>query len=177
MPPPVPTESNESKFTGLAKDKRSDRLRFLHPVSLLASGMARVIPPDFSLEARDCLSLFNALKQQNKMKVKDIEALDPATFFPHDSFLKQEDVLRYEHALKVVLAELINEPHSHESSSTLQAVVRSLSDPVIMDTPENLLTTAPRCGVLENDLIHLVSDLHAESDLVSELIFYWWRCF
>lgn len=166
----------QTVFTGLSRHKSTGRLRFLHPVCMLSSGMARAIPPDFSLEARDCLTLFETFQKlvDTSSIIKDeIARLDPSRFFPPNNFLKQQDVITYEKALIKVLSKLIKEPNSHEDSSTLQAVVQHLTDPELKKTREDsdLLTMAPNETELHDNLIHLVSDLYVAGDMVGNVRF------
>lgn len=162
----------QTPFTGLARHKPTGRLRFVHPVSTLSAGMARTLPPDFTLEARDCLTLYEELRKLANRSTGIIQNyiadIDPLQFFDLRKFLKQEDVIRYEQALKEVLSKLIKSPDSHDVTSELQVIVRSLTDPEIARTQEEQLFVAPERPELEDSLFQLVSDLHVEGDLVGD---------
>ncbi|KAF8511366.1 hypothetical protein JB92DRAFT_2934736 [Gautieria morchelliformis] len=163
----------QAPFTGLRQHKPTGRLRFLHPVSMLSSAIGSALPPDFTLEARDCLTLFQALRKLGDtagITEDDLGKLDPTEFFDPPTFLKQQDILRYEQTLIRVISKLREMPDSHE---TLQEIVHQLTDDEIYKAPDDLLSIAPEITTeLEGSLPHLVSDLYAEGDLEAEEI---WR--
>jgi ATP-dependent RNA helicase DDX60 len=136
--------------------------------------MARTLPPDFALEARDCLSLYEELRKLADSAAltdalqADLALIDPSRFFDPRVFLKQKEIIRYEKALKEVLSKLIESPRSHDEHSSLQTIVRGLTDPEIAKTPEELLLIAPKRAQLEGNLLELISDLHVEGDLVGD---------
>ena len=51
-------------------------MRFVHPISMLSFG-ARRLPPDFSLEAADCLTLYHALESVREKLDFDVGRLTP----------------------------------------------------------------------------------------------------
>ncbi|KAF8505147.1 hypothetical protein JB92DRAFT_2966409 [Gautieria morchelliformis] len=155
----------QAPFTGLRQHKPTGRLRFLHPVSMLSSAIGGALPPDFTLEARDCLTLFQALRKLGDtagITEDDLGKLDPTKFFDPPTFLKQQHILRYEQTLIRVISKLREMPASHE---TLQEIVHQLTDDEIYKAPDDLLSIAPEITELEGSLPHLVSDLYAEGDL------------
>ena len=154
--------SPKKSFSGLDTHLNTGRLRVLHPVSILAFG-GRTLPPDFSLEAADCLSLYRALKAHCKRIGIDVAYLNPSCFFDQQEPLKQRDIINYENALKDVLTQVMVRSDPDDRESPLSQVTRALSDPVI-DSQKDYDPTA---GDVLSNLIHLVSDLHTNSDLVS----------
>ncbi|KZT04532.1 P-loop containing nucleoside triphosphate hydrolase protein [Laetiporus sulphureus 93-53] len=149
-------------FSGLSKYQHTERLKFLHPISLLSFG-ATELPPDFSLEAADCLSLFNALRDHCDSSY-DIEALDPTRFFSSCpvKLLRQKDILKYEDALKAVVSSLLTSVNSPESPSVINDVVLHLTDPLLKQGNHD---SVPAKDDFYENVIYLVSDLHSRGDL------------
>lgn len=153
-------------FTGLESHRPTERLRLLHPISMLSFG-ARTMPPDLALEASDALSLYEAFtKRQDQISV-NLQELHPKIFFEGSGFLTQKDVLRYEAALKAILVPLISSNDPNNANSTLNLIIRDLEDPVMRELPPQLLNQIPPRGVFRSNLIHFLSDLHTSGDLVS----------
>ncbi|KAH8085472.1 P-loop containing nucleoside triphosphate hydrolase protein [Cristinia sonorae] len=148
-------------FPGLEKYTESSNIKFLHPVSLLSAGI-RNLPPDFSLEARDCLSLYYALHALRSELSIDISDLKPSRFFKKGDLLRQKDILAYEAQLKEVLTRLIKESDPREVSSPVQKVVQTLQD-VEVSRRDAIHISEP--GSFFNNLLYLLSDLHAKGDL------------
>ena len=147
-------------FSGLDTYQNSGRLRFLHPVSLAAFG-AQSLPPDFSLEAADCLSLYQALREVSQDAGIDCETLAPARFFRVPGLLKQKDVISYETALKESLQRVTSVSDPQDEDSPLARVVQMLQDPAAS------ADYVPTPRAIKANLIHLVSDLYSNGDLVS----------
>lgn len=74
---------------------------FVHPVASLVN-RSRGIPDDFSLEARDCLTLWQALDNNANDRYPVSKDLDPAKALP--SVVRKIDVLNWEKDLKKILA-------------------------------------------------------------------------
>ncbi|KAH9932994.1 P-loop containing nucleoside triphosphate hydrolase protein [Fomitopsis serialis] len=126
-------DESPATFKGFVNYKNTGRTRFLHPVSLLSFG-AHEIPPDFSLEAADCLSLYEALR----------------------------DVLRYEADLKKIVDQLIATEDQQDDRSVMNKVIGHLVDPVVKTVDHHAI---PSRRQFMDNLIYLVSDLHANGDL------------
>ncbi|GJE85123.1 P-loop containing nucleoside triphosphate hydrolase protein [Phanerochaete sordida] len=152
------------RFTGADTYLSTERMRFLHPVSLLSFG-ARALPSDFSLESADCLSLFRAFVAVEGRDAANLQALDPSKFFKRGLLLKQKDVLEYEVALKERLASLIAGVDAQEETSTLNQVVRKLQDPMLAELSEVDRNTAASVQDIFDNLLYLVCDLNASGDL------------
>ena len=127
---------------------------------------ARRLPPDFSLEAADCLSLFRAFEKSRERLGFDIEPLDPTRFFEdaRGELLKQKDILRYEAALTERVSALIDSTDPQDQNSSLNGIIKIVSDPVLEKIDEKYV---PDSKLYFANLIQLVSDLHASGDLVS----------
>jgi len=126
------------------------------------------MPPDLSLESRDTLLLYQALKSSpGALSSEEVEQLEPSRYFQSvKRMLRQEDILRYEEALKETVSRLISASGSEESSSVLTTVTDKLSDPKIKRLLDAELNAIPPKRVFLSQLIKLVSDLHAQGDLV-----------
>ncbi|KAI9790002.1 MAG: hypothetical protein M1816_005616 [Peltula sp. TS41687] len=75
--------------------------RFVHPVNSLVN-TARGIPDDLSFEARDCYTLWKALKKHQPLAPWASEELpDPLTALP--TFAKKADIINWERKLKAEL--------------------------------------------------------------------------
>lgn len=122
------------------------------------------MPQDLSLEAPDLLRLHGVFKTKN---IGDMERLDPTTFFSHDTFIQQRDVLRYEAEIKDSLSRLVAAPDALDSSSLLQQVVQEVQDPIIKQTPKSQLNSPPSRSTFLSGLIHLLSVMRATDGLVS----------
>lgn len=158
----------ERPFSGVDSHRNTERMRFLHPVSLL-SAESRTLPSDFSLESADCLTLYRTLAQSPSTDVEDFKKLDPKTFFPSGALLKQKDILRYESALKEKLTAVVNAQDAQGSNATLDRMVSRLQDTKLAAVPLKKQDAAVSTDVMFRNLIHLACDLRASGDLV--------RCF
>ncbi|EIN08256.1 P-loop containing nucleoside triphosphate hydrolase protein [Punctularia strigosozonata HHB-11173 SS5] len=164
----ISSSAGQEEFQGLAKYNASDRLSFLHPASLLAFG-ARSLPSDFSLEARDTLSLYRTLERhRDAIPDVDIDSLDPVKYLPSSRLLRQNDVLQYEAALKKTLSELMASFDVNDSHAPLLRIARDLEDPEftrLRTVSPAILHAQPSRLAFFNNFIYLVSDLHVAGDL------------
>ena len=153
-------------FRGVAGHHNTGRMRFLHPVSMLGFGVHE-LPPDFALEAADCLSLYEALSVHSSLNSScALHTLEPVHFFTGDGssrLLRQKDILQYESHLKKILNELLASDDRHGDQSILNNVIRRLDDSVVRNTNHYAV---PDREEFQKNLIYLLSDLHATGDLV-----------
>jgi len=156
-------------FRGLNKHVSSERMRFLHPISILSFG-SRTPPPDLALEARDTLMLYRALeKTSNALTVEERERLRPQKFFSSSRPLRQEDIVGYESELKCVIGTLMDTTEAGaEENSPLLAVTKCLADPHIRQVRSAQLNTLSGKEEFLRNLLGLLCDLHVQGDLVSE---------
>ncbi|THG95299.1 hypothetical protein EW026_g6330 [Hermanssonia centrifuga] len=157
-------DTKASPFKGLDNFQNTGRLHFLHPASMLSFG-GRTLPPDFSLEAADCLTLFTALVSQRDRVQFDSDSFDPMRFFNQTALLTQKDILGYEAILRDTLSEVIAISDPHDESSPLNAIVRQVQDPAIAEMTSAQQNDVPSPKQILSNLIHLVSDLHTSGDL------------
>lgn len=113
----VYTPSSTSEFQGLPESRAfarlglddSDAFSFLHPVTSLVN-RSRGIPNDLSLEARDCLTLWQTMSKYQSEKYPVQKNLDPAVALP--SIIKKLDIIHWEKSLKEVLKQWMADPDS-----------------------------------------------------------------
>ena len=155
-------------FEGLSKHRSSERMRFLHPISVLSFG-SRALPPDLALEARDTLTLYQALEGiPNIFTAGERERLRPSIFFPSSRPLRQEDIVGYERELKGVVGSLMDATKAEaEEDSPLLAVTKCLADPQIERVQDAQLNMLLNKKEFLRNLLGLVCDLHVQGDLVS----------
>lgn len=106
---------------------------FMHPVASLVN-RSRGIPDDFSLEARDCLTLWQALDKNANDKYPVSKDLDPAKALP--SVVRKIDVLNWEKALKEILGAWMA-----DLESPFEAVIAELNKSFYNDNKEKLQVT------------------------------------
>ncbi|KAG1903002.1 uncharacterized protein F5891DRAFT_111844 [Suillus fuscotomentosus] len=157
-------EKPRDTFQGLSTYKTTERMRFLHPLSILSSS-ARSLPSDLALEAVDTLHLYHALSMCNALQPSILAALDPAVFFSSSKPLQQKDVIQYEEALKQHLVPLLSSFDSQDSGTPLSRVIVQLQDDDLSRIPDRVLNSAPSRVVSSDNIIHLVADLHTQGDL------------
>ena len=132
----------------------------------------RSLPNDLSLEAKDTLSLFYALRAvESKIIQEDLQHLDPVTYFrAAQGLLRQADILNYESELKQILAKLIASSDPRDEISPLISVIRTLRDPVVAQMSLRELNATPSRTNFKGSLITLLADLHVKEQLVSKLL-------
>ncbi|KAG1823796.1 uncharacterized protein BJ212DRAFT_703338 [Suillus subaureus] len=157
-------EKPRDAFRGLSMYKTTERMRFLHPLSILSTS-ARSLPSDLALEAMDALNLYRALSTCTALQPSVLVSLDPAVFFASSKLLQQKDVIRYEETLKQHLTPLLSSFDSQDSETPLSRVITQLQDDILSRVPDRVLNSQPDRAVSAYNLIHLVADLHAQGDL------------
>ncbi|KAF9648472.1 P-loop containing nucleoside triphosphate hydrolase protein [Thelephora ganbajun] len=153
-------------FEGLSKHISSERMRFLHPISVLSFG-SRTLPPDLALEARDTLMLYQALEEMpNTLTAEERERLRPLNFFSSSRPLRQEDVLGYESELKRVVGTLMDTTEAEaDGDPPLLDVTKRLTDPHIARVGNAQLNMLPDRKEFLQNLVGLLCDLHVQGDL------------
>lgn len=134
------TPANKFSFKGLPPQPKiptpgldgSSAFVFMHPVASLVN-KSRGMPDDLNLEARDCLSLYNAMEKYQTEKYPLEAALDPAKALPE--VIRKSDILEWEQKLKAVLRHWM----SH-NDSPFENVRRDLS-PAIDGVDQNRVLT------------------------------------
>ncbi|KAG1773246.1 hypothetical protein EV702DRAFT_1201129 [Suillus placidus] len=139
-------EEPRDAFQGLSTYKSTERMRFLHPLSILSSS-PRSLPSDLALEAVDALNLYRALCVCTALQPSILVALDPVVFFSSAKLLQQKDVIQYEEALKQHLAPLLSSFDSQDSETPLSRIIIQLQDDILSQRARQ------------------ITDLHAQGDL------------
>lgn len=145
----------------------SNSFAFVHPVASLVD-RSRGMPEDLTLEARDCLLLYNAMAKVQTEKFAIDASLSPAKALP--AVTRKPDVLKWEQKLKVVLQKWMK-----DAKSPFEEVLKILSAPVAehkleaSDVDEN---SAARkvTGTLESTTLPLLLELH-QQDALPAIIF------
>ncbi|RYO67691.1 putative helicase [Alternaria tenuissima] len=94
----LPLPSNRS-FAQLGLDEHTD-FAFLHPVASLIN-RTRGLPSDLSLEARDCLTLWQSMTKYQTAEYPVDKSLDPSSILP--TVIKKADIINWQAGLKKLL--------------------------------------------------------------------------
>ena len=138
------TPPKKFSFSGLA-EKGSfatlgldglEGLAFVHPVASLVN-KSRGMPNDLSLEARDCLSLWQSMKRHETKDFPVPKELDPAVALPE--VIRKAHVIEWEEKLKSLLRQWMT-----EDSSPFDDVVEDLSQS--LNGPGEDVQTSKRHG-------------------------------
>jgi superfamily II RNA helicase len=105
------------KFEGLSENRAFAKLglddsrdfTFVHPVATLAN-RTRGIPDDFSLEARDCYTLWQSMKKHQTSEYPVDKSLDPVSALP--AVVTKRDTIKWEADLKAILRKWIADNES-----------------------------------------------------------------
>ncbi len=104
----------------------------MHPVASLVN-KSRGMPDDLSLEARDCLSLYQSMTRHATAKYPVPTDLDPSNRQGTTKVIRKADIIEWEQALKGLLKAWMS-----DSKSPFDAVLEDLS---------NSMEVAPSCKV------------------------------
>ncbi|KAF8843868.1 P-loop containing nucleoside triphosphate hydrolase protein [Paxillus ammoniavirescens] len=157
-------EVPRSEFESIPSYKSTGRMRYLHPISMLAFG-AGSIPSDLSLESSDTLALYRALKARGELPNATLERLDPSNFFPLDRLLQQKDIIAYDAALKECLAPMVATFDPRNPEAPLSRVIAELEDNSLSRVQPNIFNAQPDRTLFRGNLINLACDLHVQGDL------------
>ncbi|KAG8869503.1 hypothetical protein FRB97_001094 [Tulasnella sp. 331] len=150
------------------KDSTS-RLQFIHPMSILDAGI-KIIPDDLSLEPSDCATMFKAFKGavvDDPGREANVVNLKPTIFFQSRAtqFLRQQDVLAYESALKACLKKWMVE--NNGESAVVEVVTKSLA--LATSKEDNLIPSPAR---IYGNIVPLLTELHQQNALPAILFNY-----
>ncbi|KAG8216977.1 hypothetical protein J3R82DRAFT_7282 [Butyriboletus roseoflavus] len=157
-------EEPRSTFESISTHKSTGRMRYLHPIAMLAFG-PRSIPPDLALEASDTLTLYRALAVHGDVPPSTLDTLDPLKCFPSDRLLQQKDVIAYDAALKAYLSPMVAQFDPSNPVAPLYKIIASLEDESLSRVQAKVANTQPERASFTENLVHLVCDLHAQGDL------------
>ncbi|KAG7099904.1 hypothetical protein E1B28_001703 [Marasmius oreades] len=144
-------------FRGLEDHTDSQGMWFIHPLSLL-DVHSTSMPSDLALEARDCLTLYKALKSRSLVP----EALEPHKFFSTvKGLISQRDVLRYEKGLKNILSDIIRQERKTDDDD-FTTVISTLGNPKLNKSEADRGMNKRQ---FKDNFLVLVCDLHAQDNL------------
>ena len=105
-----------------------------------------------------------------EIKDPSLAALEPITFFEtlRGKLLQQQDIIRYEAALKKKLSEWMNAKDAHQPTGLVQRVVRRLSDPDVGS--EEAEAPLQNQDLFYSNLLNFLADLNASGDLVRRFL-------
>lgn len=103
-------------------------------------------------------------------KDQSLAALEPITFFENlrGKLLQQQDIIRYEAALKKKLSEWMKAGDVHHPDGLVQRVVRRLSDPDVGS--EEAEKPLKKHDLFYSNLLNFLADLNASGDLVRRFL-------
>jgi len=151
-------------FKGLSTSPVSDNIRFLHPIALLSSG-TKSLPSDLAFEARDCLTLYNALRRT--AGASRVKHLTPEKFFAAQAgrLLTNREVIDYEEKLKeFVEGELSLEGADHPES-VISRTIAALGRDADLSHLED-----PLAQQFEANLLPFILELHRNNELVLSIL-------
>jgi ATP-dependent RNA helicase DDX60 len=119
--------STPPKLSSLGLDE-SPNMAFLHPVASLID-RSRGLPDNLSLEPRDCIMLWKAMKKHATDDFPIDPLLDPITALP--GIIKKAQVIEWEEKLKEVVRDWMR-----HGNSPFEAIVHELSKPLSAANPE-----------------------------------------
>lgn len=115
---PLPTQRS---FAQLGLDEHTD-FAFLHPVASLLN-RTRGLPSDLTLEARDCLTLWQSMSKYQTADYPVSKSLSPSAVLP--TVIKKADIIKWQTGLKSLLTEWMA-----DDSSPFAEVRKDLSKPL-----------------------------------------------
>lgn len=162
--------SDRPSFATLGLDGISG-FAFIHPVASLVN-KSRGIPDDLSLEARDCLSLYQSMKRHETAEYPVPSDLEPSKRLGSTKVIRKADIIEWEQTLKSLLKAWMSDSNSpfdavqgelsksmeSAPSSEVEASKREISDKAndLTDIDPNDLysTTLPLlCKLQERDAL------------------------
>jgi hypothetical protein len=176
------TPPKSFSFQGLSEDRVFAQLgldgcndfTFLHPIASLIN-RARGMPDDFSLEARDCLTLWESMSKHQTPEFPVDKTLDPATALP--AVIKKIDIINWTESLKELLRQWLA-----DDNSPFDAIYKDLSRgvaprdaPAIKQTDESSDDDESDDGEIDDrhdvdNILPLLTKLH-EQDALPGIVF------
>lgn len=149
-----------------------DAFSFVHPVSSLVD-KSRGIPDDLSLEARDCLTLYEALLAYHNERFPLSPNLAPSKALPE--VVRKADILRWEQDLKSVLKQWMKDDSS-PFDSVLAALSANLAESTTSEPRESssgsLMERSVDAESRSSTTLPLLVDLHNKNALPAILFNY-----
>ena len=141
--------ADRSSFATLGLDGL-ESLTFLHPIASLVN-KSRGMPDDLSLEARDCLSLFEAMKNHETPDFPVDRALDPSNLNTLPGIIRKAHIIEWEQGLKTLLKSWMADDKSpfDEVLEDLSRLIESAS------TPDMQISQGKINDVKDDDFINI----------------------
>lgn len=146
--------------------------RFFHPVASLIN-KSRGMPADLSLEARDCLMLWQTMAKHQTLDYPVPKELDPKASCPQ--MISRVDIIAWEKELKELLSSWMS-----DSNSPFDRVLQELGAPLEAPRLSTLQVSPANCTAetaetidvddLRTMVLPLVTDLH-ERDALPAILF------
>lgn len=150
---PLPTQRS---FAQLGLDEHTD-FAFLHPVASLIN-RTRGLPSDLTLEARDCLTLWQSMSKNQTEEYPVDKSLNPSAVLP--TVIKKADIIKWQSGLKVLLTKWMS-----DESSPFENVRKDLSKPIAklslqdLDTAEDASINDGQLDELGMEISHDISSI------------------
>ncbi|KAH7396308.1 DEAD/DEAH box helicase-like protein [Pyrenochaeta sp. MPI-SDFR-AT-0127] len=151
--------SNQRSFAQLGLDEHAG-FSFLHPVASLIN-RTRGLPSDLTLEARDCLTLWQSMCKYKTAEYPVDESLNPSNMLP--TVVKKADIIKWQSALKVVLSEWMADDDS-PFEEVRQDLSKSIADFNFQPQSENEAGEDDQADEME-----ISHDIHSILPLLAEL--------
>ena len=147
-------------FKGISATPASNNIRFLHPIALLSPG-TKSLPSDLAFEPRDCLCLYNALR--DAAGVSRLKHLVPETFFAAQAgrLLTNGEVIAYEGKLKEFVEGELSLDGADHPESVISRTIAALGRDADLSHLED-----PSPQQFEANLLPFILELHKNNELV-----------
>ena len=154
MQPTIPA------FKGISATPVSNDIRFLHPIALLSPG-TKSLPSDLAFESRDCLTLYNALR--DTAGASRVKHLVPEKFFAaqDDRLLTNREVIDYERKLKDFVESELSLDGADHPESVISRTIAALGRDANLSHLED-----PSPQQFGANLLPFILELHKNNELV-----------
>jgi superfamily II RNA helicase len=160
----LPLPSNRS-FAQLGLDEHTD-FAFLHPVASLIN-RTRGLPSDLSLEARDCLTLWQSMTKHQTAEYPVDKSLNPSSILP--TVIKKADIINWQSGLKKLLTAWMADDKSPfaEVRKDLSSSLSRLQEHQVSEDTEN--DAADNGGQLDELGMEISHDISSILPLLADL--------
>ena len=147
-------------FKGISATPVSNNIRFLHPIALLSPG-TKSLPSDLAFESRDCLTLYNALR--DTAGASRVKHLVPEKFFAAQDgrLLTSGEVIDYERKLKDFVEGELSLDGADHPGSVISRTIAALGKDADLSHLED-----PISRQFEDNLLPFILELHKNNELV-----------
>ncbi|KAJ5560633.1 DEAD/DEAH box helicase [Penicillium frequentans] len=146
---------------------QADGMKFMHPILSLVD-RSRGIPNDFSLEPRDCLTLWQALDYLQTEAFPVDASLSPSSFFS-DAIIGKKDVIEWQKPLIELVSDWMKDRSSPFDALLLELGESNNCSKPSADTAEAPSSSPPLAVSQDDELLSttlpLICSLHAQRAL------------